>query len=278
MEKSRLELDWEELGEEGRILDLGSGPGSFGGTLANRRVVQMDLDRGRLTARGGDLVCADAARQPFRDQSFGLVVANHSLEHIVELEAALEELRRTLRDGGVLFVTVPDATTLADKLYRWLARGGGHVNDFVDLSEFVGRIETATNTHCVYQEVLHAGFTFLNRRGNAKLPRRAWLLGGGFELPLALATWVLRWMDHRWGTRYAVYGWCCVFRKRRGERRKGQELAPQQGRAKTNVCVRCGMGHEAERLSERLGNWLGIPSYHCPNCGARNFFTRDGET
>lgn len=48
---------------------------------------------------------------------------------------------------GFLFVAVPDASTVTDRLYRWLAGGpapgGGHVNAFTSADETARRIEKA---------------------------------------------------------------------------------------------------------------------------------------
>src|SRR5262252_7428578 len=110
-----------------RVLDLGARTGSFRTARRDLTIVRLDLEvpdgRG-----GGQYVAGDAARMPFAGGVFDLIVANHSLEHFVELEATVREIGRVLRPGGALFVTVPDATTLTDRIYRWIGRGGGHVN------------------------------------------------------------------------------------------------------------------------------------------------------
>ena len=67
---------------------------------------------------------------PFGSAAFDLVVSNHSLEHFVELEPTLREIGRVMRPGGTLYIAVPNTATLSDRIYRWLARGGGHVNPF----------------------------------------------------------------------------------------------------------------------------------------------------
>lgn len=79
-------------------------------------------------------VLADAAALPFASASFDAVVANHSLEHFADLDGALGEIGRVLAPAGALYIAVPDATTFTDRLYRWLARGGGHVNRFSSVS------------------------------------------------------------------------------------------------------------------------------------------------
>ena len=92
------------LGVGTRVLDLGSLTGSFPadccpGTLA----VRVDLERPVSSSCDG-FVQADAARLPFRDRCFDAVIANHSLEHIQGLPAALAEIGRVVSPGGNLFV------------------------------------------------------------------------------------------------------------------------------------------------------------------------------
>ena len=109
-----------------RVLDLGSGAGSFdaGPFIA----IRADLDRPATIAT--NFVQTDAARLPFADRVFDAVISNHSLEHFDDLAGALAEIGRVLKPSGALYIAVPDASTFCDRLYRWLARGGGHVNPF----------------------------------------------------------------------------------------------------------------------------------------------------
>jgi SAM-dependent methyltransferase len=70
------------------------------GALAGR-VVTADLE-----PRGVDLAL-DICRLPFRDASFGLVIASHVLEHVVDDRRALSEIRRVLAPGGLALLLVP---------------------------------------------------------------------------------------------------------------------------------------------------------------------------
>jgi SAM-dependent methyltransferase len=85
----------------------------------------------------------NAARLPFADGTFAAVISNHSLEHFDDLAGALSEVGRVIAPHGALFAAVPDASALTDKLYRWLARGGGHVNVFTSAKETAATIESA---------------------------------------------------------------------------------------------------------------------------------------
>lgn len=265
-----LEFLASTLQGKARILDLGSGSGSFLESFKRHPVVHIDIDPGRLPSKPAQAVCADAASLPFRSASFALIISNHSLEHIAQLEPALAELDRVLDEQGSIFVTVPDASTLSDKLYRWLAQGGGHVNPFVDLEDLIRMLQARTRSRCVFKKILHSGFSFLNRRTTDKLPRRAWLLGGGFELPLAICTFGFRLIDRFLGTRLSVYGWCLIL-----TRGNVSEPPIDMQRVITNVCIRCGAGHSHHSLNEHLNRFLLFDYYHCPFCSALNLATKD---
>ena len=125
---------------EGWVLDLGSRYGSFDAQSFRFPTVRVDLDP-PPGVHSGLVVRADAAQLPFRDGTFAAVVSNHSMEHFEQLDESLREIRRTARPRAALFVSVPDSSTLTDRLYRWLGRGGGHVNSFQSSEELHRKIE-----------------------------------------------------------------------------------------------------------------------------------------
>jgi SAM-dependent methyltransferase len=109
-----------------RLLDLGCGGGRHAFEAARRgaRVVAMDTDRGELDrvtatfaamAEAGEIphgaagraVAGDATRIPFPDGTFDKVIAAEVLEHLPADQAAMNEIARVLRPGGMAAVTVP---------------------------------------------------------------------------------------------------------------------------------------------------------------------------
>ena len=237
-----------------RVLDLGCDEGSFPAASTRATVVRLDRDLPRR--RDSAFVAADAARLPFGDASFQAVISNHSLEHFVELDRVLAEVRRVLVPDGALFVAVPDASTLTDRLYRCLGKGGGHVNAFTSAEDTARRIGRATGLECVATRVLWSSLSFLNRRHAPRpLPRRIWLLGGGFERLLYCYVWISRRLDRRLGSRTGIYGWAFYF---------GGVPLPIDTTAMVNVCVGCGSGWPVDALP------AGRKSYLCPGCGTRN--------
>ena len=237
------------------MLDLGSREGSFDRNVHPFRTVRVDLEH----ASGID-VQADAAHLPFASKCFDAVVSNHSLEHFADLDRALAEIGRVLARPGALFIAVPDASTFTDRLYRWLAKGGGHLNSFTSAPALAAHIERFVGIPCTGVRVLHTSLSFLNPHNRrAPAPRKLLLLAGGREPFLIALTFLLRSADRIFGTRLSVYGWALCF---------GCE--PAEAGSWTNVCVRCGSGHPARELRPGAARL-----YRCPSCGARNLFTPD---
>jgi SAM-dependent methyltransferase len=131
-------------------LDLGCGEGRHVrglATLSGVNVIGVDLDAGALKAandalgdpaqdRSVSVMRADAYRLPFADGAFDVVVCSEVLEHLVAYDRVLGEIRRVLKAGGRLAVTVPRGWP--ERLCWMLAPGpggyadqpGGHVRIF----------------------------------------------------------------------------------------------------------------------------------------------------
>ncbi|SEL18812.1 methyltransferase domain-containing protein [Streptacidiphilus jiangxiensis] len=108
-----------------RILDVGCGDGAATALLAQRAhghtVVGVDWSRmalERARARGLTLVRAtlDHGGLPVADEAVDVVVFSEVIEHLVDTDAALDELTRVLRPGGSLLLSTPN-------LAAWFNRG-----------------------------------------------------------------------------------------------------------------------------------------------------------
>ena len=253
-----------QLRERSFVLDLGCARGSFRRDAT--RAVPVRFDREVANRAPGEIcVIGDAARLPFRDGSFSAIVANHSLEHFDDFHASIGEAGRVLKPDGAMYVAVPDASTFTDKLYRWLARGGGHVNAFMSAPELAATIETVTGLKHAATRNLCSSLSFLNcRHAPRPRPRRALLVGAGYEWPSFLYVWMSRRLDRLFHWRTSSYGWAFYF---------GDVAAPIDTSAAVNVCIRCGSGFSGAVLRRAgISRSFLFMIYRCPDCGAANPF------
>lgn len=97
------------------ILDIGCGDGTAAATaapfLAGHRLVGVDwsqdaLDRART--RLPYAVRGELGGLPFRTGSADAVLFSEVVEHLVDPDAALDEIRRVLRPGGHLMLSTPN--------------------------------------------------------------------------------------------------------------------------------------------------------------------------
>jgi len=93
------------------VLDLAAGTGTSSEPFADAgvRVVPCDFSLGMLKVgrrRRADLqfVAGDATRLPFADDAFDAVTMSFGLRNVVDVPAALAEMRRVTRPGGRLVV------------------------------------------------------------------------------------------------------------------------------------------------------------------------------
>lgn len=193
------------------VLDLGCDQRSFDSTGTQARVIR--LDREIQFHDGKELtVQADASHLPFPDHTFAAIISNHSLEHFDDLNGALREIGRAVHPQGALFIAVPDASTFCDKLYRWLARGGGHVNPFTSAKDLAGIVEQTTGLKHIATKPLFTSLSYLNRKNSpTPRPRRLILVGGGYEWSLFLFARLSRIIDRYFGSRLSMYGWALYF-------------------------------------------------------------------
>ncbi len=125
------------LSPDAEVLDIGAGPGTITVDLARRvRAVtatetgEAELDLSRRTAEeaGVDTITfavADIHDLPFDDASFDVVHAHQVLQHVADPVAALREMARVTRPGGVVAVRDADYAAFtwwpaAPALDRWL--------------------------------------------------------------------------------------------------------------------------------------------------------------
>jgi ubiquinone/menaquinone biosynthesis C-methylase UbiE len=162
----RQAIDRLNIREGEKVLDLGCGPGDGCARIASQGGIAIGLDYSagmlqharEVPVLSGRLSRGDAGRLPFKDASFDKIVCTNSFHHYPQHLAALREMRRVLKPGGVLGLVDPRK----DHLFGWFAI------DLVENAVFgleEVRIFSVNHWHRMLSEV---GFS------SAKVERGAW--------------------------------------------------------------------------------------------------------
>lgn len=106
----------------GKILDVGCGNGSF---LTKMQLAGMDAygvefspDGAKEAQRRGLKVkCGTLEQQKYPSNFFDVITLNHVYEHVPDPLGTLKELKRILKPDGRVIIAVPNARSLAAKLF-----------------------------------------------------------------------------------------------------------------------------------------------------------------
>lgn len=91
----------------GPLLDVGCGAKPYRSLFPVEPYVGLDIDSETARVRGvADAFC-DGTRFPFPDAQLHPVLCSQVLERVFQPEAFVQEIRRVLRPGGKLLLTVP---------------------------------------------------------------------------------------------------------------------------------------------------------------------------
>ncbi|MCX7839223.1 MAG: class I SAM-dependent methyltransferase, partial [Anaerolineae bacterium] len=146
-----------------RVLEIGCGSGGLLRMIVARgaRAVGVDtsaralqLARARVPSALAVHIAPDA-RLPFRDSAFDAILAQHVIEHLPAVDAALREWARVLKPNGRLAVATPNArypdpahfadaehtrVFTPDELRDAITRAGFVVDECFTIFPFLGRV------------------------------------------------------------------------------------------------------------------------------------------
>lgn len=122
------------ISNQSRILDLGSGVGTFVVACRRRGLQAFGLEPDRI-GQGANITAIQIARRrlvspvfangvgeslPFGDASFDLVVMNQVVEHVADQRAVVREAARVVREGGVIYIACPNYLRFYEPHYKIL--------------------------------------------------------------------------------------------------------------------------------------------------------------
>jgi SAM-dependent methyltransferase len=100
----------------GRLLDVGCGHNDLVKAYGQEHCVGVDV----YPWDGCDIVVEDTAKLPFEDEEFDTATIIAALNHIPNRLDVLREIRRVLKPGGQIIVTMLGPTV--SKAWHWLRR------------------------------------------------------------------------------------------------------------------------------------------------------------
>lgn len=236
-------LPLSQLPPGSRVLDLGCGSGTIAYTgfpqLRFFGVDQFAHTDSRQWPANAFLTLADGERLPWPEGCFDAAICNFVFEHLIDPGAALRELDRVIRPDGLLYISIPRANSMEDRLFRFTMKGGGHLQRYT-LDKFLRLVYRESGFKLEGLAPSPGGFTWLQDVPHADFLRgllfrsfRLWQLATGNN-PLAASFFLL------------------LFRL--GKNRGFKHIHP--------VCSHCG-----NSISSAPS---GGAFWKCPDCGFKN--------
>lgn len=119
-------LNLEQRSEPIRLLEIGTGSGGISHYFATHPELTIEVDSVdvcdvRTIHEGYRFQQVDGTRLPFETESFDVVLTNHVIEHVGDVEAQLDhlqEVRRVLKHGGTGYLAVPNRWMLVEPHYK----------------------------------------------------------------------------------------------------------------------------------------------------------------
>lgn len=169
--------------EAARALDVGCGNGALSQVLSQAcQTVGVDVEKARLSKNRNenlDFLIGNIIDLPFNKGSFDLIVCASVLEHMLDLDLALTQLKRIMKTGGILIAGYPVETHFFKMLWRFASPREFKAIDqtqtfFVDpvtmkVEDYWKHPATHKQTYLTVREALNRHFRLIQR---VKLPFR----------------------------------------------------------------------------------------------------------
>lgn len=98
---------------------------------------------------------ADAHKLPFKNNSFDLVICTETLEHVLDPEKVLKEMKRVLKKNGYAIISMDSGSLLFRTIWFFWTKSKGKVWENAHLHEF--------NSHVLEGIIKKSGFRIKNK-------------------------------------------------------------------------------------------------------------------
>lgn len=121
-DQERTKIVLELIGRNKKILDIACYNGYIGEKIKNNNNVVFGIDASeeavRISKQKGLIAkVSDIEKSlPYKNNSFDLVFAGEIIEHIVDTDFFIDEIRRVLKPNGELIITTPNVASLDRRL------------------------------------------------------------------------------------------------------------------------------------------------------------------
>jgi SAM-dependent methyltransferase len=152
----------------GRLLDVGCGPGFLLDEAKHQGWKAQGVDLSVWAKEychghfGIEVFRGDLVPLPFPDRSFDVVVMNDVIEHLADPRSALWEIRRVLKNDGILYLSTPDIESFLSRVLRarWWGINKFHLFYFSKrtLEQLFHEVGFKSLRHASYPRVFSIGY------------------------------------------------------------------------------------------------------------------------
>jgi SAM-dependent methyltransferase len=113
------------LPDNARILEIGCSSGEYLSGLRDERnweITGIDVSKHAISIAKKtynlNVICKDLFECKFEDNYFDLVILRYVLEHLHNPDDVIKEIKRILKDNGLIYLVIPNSDTIERKIFK----------------------------------------------------------------------------------------------------------------------------------------------------------------